>query len=162
MELFFGILLLVMAVVLVVLILVQSSKDHRMSGTITGSAENFFGKQKGKQVDAILNKATAVICVIFFIVVIVTYIVITPNTDYNDNIVDLDSLISQDELTGGENATTEGENSEGEDVAPEGDVTDDQTVDGGEVAEEDERNLGVAEDGAENDNEIADQWDIAE
>ena len=44
----FGILILVMAIFLVITILMQSSRDHRLSGTIAGGAETFFGKQKGK------------------------------------------------------------------------------------------------------------------
>ena len=172
MEILFGILLLVMAVILVVMILIQSSKDHRMSGTITGSAETFFGKQKGKQMDALLNKATAVICVLFFLVVIVTYVVITPNTTLNDNTTgitaeELQELIDSGVITVNEdgsytfNGTVEDEAVEGDVV--EGDVVEGDAVEGeiaeDEVVEEDIRNLGVAEDDGENDNEIADQWD---
>lgn len=69
-----GILILVMSVFLVVTILLQSSKDHRMSGTIAGGAETFFGKQKGKTIDGFLNKLTIVVCVLFFVVVLVMYI----------------------------------------------------------------------------------------
>lgn len=69
-----GILVLVMALFLVVTILLQSSKDHRMSGTIAGGAETFFGKQKGKSMDGLLNKLTIIICVVFFICVLVMYI----------------------------------------------------------------------------------------
>lgn len=166
MTVFFGILLLVMAVLLVVMILVQSSKDHRMSGTITGSAETFFGKQKGKQMDALLNKATAIICVLFFIVVIVTYVVITPNTTLNDNMTgitaeQLQELIDSGAITVDEdgnyifNGTAEGDAAEG-DVA-EGDVAEGDAAEG-DTTEEDVRNLGVAEDDGELDNEIADQW----
>lgn len=69
-----GILILVMSVFLVATILLQSSKDHRMSGTIAGGAETFFGKQKGKTMDGFLNKLTIIVCVLFFVVVLVMYI----------------------------------------------------------------------------------------
>ena len=69
-----GILLLVMAVFLVITILLQSSKDHRISGTIMGSAETFFGKQKGKTIDGVLNKLTAVVCILFFVSVLAMYV----------------------------------------------------------------------------------------
>lgn len=49
METVIGILLLIMAVFLVVAVLMQSSKDHRLSGTIAGGAETFFGKQKASR-----------------------------------------------------------------------------------------------------------------
>ena len=85
-----GILLIVMAVFLVVTILLQSSKDHRMSGTIAGGAETFFGKQKGKTVDGILNKITAVVCVLFFLSVLAMYVTNDSSTNVvpdNNNIV---------------------------------------------------------------------------
>ncbi|MBR5553173.1 MAG: preprotein translocase subunit SecG [Clostridia bacterium] len=86
-----GIALIVMAVFLVISILLQSSKDHRLSGTIAGGAETFFGKQKGKTVDALLNKITAVVCALFFICVIAMFIV---TDDGKANVVvDNDALV---------------------------------------------------------------------
>jgi len=75
-----GILLIVMAVFLVVTILLQSSKDHRMSGTIAGGAETFFGKQKGKTLDSLFNKLTTVVTIIFVILVLVLGFII-PTTE---------------------------------------------------------------------------------
>ena len=86
-----GIALIVMAVFLVISILLQSSKDHRLSGTIAGGAETFFGKQKGKTVDALLNKITAVVCALFFICVIAMFI---ETDDGKANVVvDNDALV---------------------------------------------------------------------
>ena len=85
-----GIALIVMAVFLVISILLQSSKDHRLSGTIAGGAETFFGKQKGKTVDALLNKITAVVCALFFICVIAMFIV---TDDGKENVVDNDAVV---------------------------------------------------------------------
>jgi preprotein translocase subunit SecG len=45
-----------------------------MSGTIAGGAETFFGKQKGKTIDGVLNKITVVVCVLFFVCVLAMYI----------------------------------------------------------------------------------------
>ena len=80
-----GIALIVMAVFLVISILLQSSKDHRLSGTIAGGAETFFGKQKGKTVDALLNKITAVVCALFFICVLAMFIVVDNGDSALDN-----------------------------------------------------------------------------
>lgn len=76
MELAFGIILLVMAVFLIVAVLMQSGKDKRLSGTIAGGAETFFGKSKGTRFDAVLSKATTVIAIIFAIVVIVMFAIV--------------------------------------------------------------------------------------
>ena len=70
-----GILLIVMAVFLVISVLMQSSKDHRLGGSIAGGAETFFGKQKGKSMDALFNKLTTVIAIIFVLLVIVLYVI---------------------------------------------------------------------------------------
>ena len=87
MELVIGILLLVMAVFLVISVLMQSSKNHRMSGTISGGAETFFGKQKGKSLDALFSKLTTIIAIIFVILVIVMYI-IQPNPSNEGTVID--------------------------------------------------------------------------
>ena len=70
-----GILLIVMAVFLVIAVLMQSSKDHRLGSSIAGGAETFFGKQKGKSMDALFNKLTTVIAIIFVILVVVLYVI---------------------------------------------------------------------------------------
>ncbi len=70
-----GILLIVMAVFLVISVLMQSSKDHRLGGSIAGGAETFFGKAKGKSMDAMFNKLTTVVAIIFVILVIVLYVI---------------------------------------------------------------------------------------
>lgn len=89
----FGILILVMAIFLVITILMQSSRDHRLSGTIAGGAETFFGKQKGKTMDGVLNKITIVVCIVFFVCVLLMYIFQGANTSNNnangDNTIDL-------------------------------------------------------------------------
>ena len=44
MEIALGIAVIVLSVILVVAVLMQSGKDTRLSGTIAGGAETFFGK----------------------------------------------------------------------------------------------------------------------
>lgn len=107
-----GILLIVMAVFLVVTILLQSSKDHRMSGTIAGGAETFFGKQKGKTIDGVLNKITAVVCILFFISVLAMYVTsdnqskVIPPVDGDVN-TDIDNNVDVDNVENGETDNTE-------------------------------------------------------
>lgn len=70
-----GVLLIIMAVFLVISVLMQSSKDHRHGVTVAGGAETFFGKNKGKSLDAMFNKLTTVVAIIFVLLVIVLYVV---------------------------------------------------------------------------------------
>ena len=78
-EFVLGIVLLVFAIALVVLVLFQSGKDKRLSGTIAGAAETFFGKSKEADTDKKLTIATAILSVIFAIVVLVMYFFIAIN-----------------------------------------------------------------------------------
>ncbi len=70
-----GVLILVCALFLIISVLLQSSKNHRMSGVVSGGADTFFGKQKGKTIDAKLSKATAVISVVFCALILALYFV---------------------------------------------------------------------------------------
>ena len=72
-----GIILLVMAVFLTVAVLAQSGKDKNLSGTIAGGADTFFGKTKGNTIDKLISKITAAVGVIFTLLVIVMYIVVS-------------------------------------------------------------------------------------
>ena len=73
-ELVIGIALLLLTVVLVTSVLMQSGKDKKLSGSIAGGAETFFGKTKGKKADKILSKVTTVLSFVFGILMIVLYI----------------------------------------------------------------------------------------
>ena len=124
-----GILILVCALFLIISVLLQSSKNHRMSGVVSGGAETFFGKQKGKTIDAKLSKATAIISAIFAILVLALYIV-NARTNQNkvggtaagqistDNFqVEDKAEVAEDEAntegeTAAEGETAEGENAE--------------------------------------------------
>ena len=103
----FGILILVMAIFLVITILMQSSRDHRLSGTIAGGAETFFGKQKGKTMDGVLNKITIVVCIVFFVCVLLMYIFQGANTS-NSN-VNGDNTIDLSDYTDGTTDDTNGD-----------------------------------------------------
>jgi preprotein translocase subunit SecG len=76
MELVFGILLLIMALFLVVAVLMQSGKDSKLSGSIAGGAETFFGKTKGSAIDKVISKVTTIVAIVFVVVVIAMYIIV--------------------------------------------------------------------------------------
>ncbi len=75
MELALGIVLIVLSVALTLMVLFQSAKDSRLSGTIAGGAETFFGKTKGTSIDKLLSKLTVVASVLLVLVAIALVIV---------------------------------------------------------------------------------------
>lgn len=77
MEYVFGIALLVMAVVLIVAVLLQQGKDKKLSGAITGGADTFFAKGKAARMDKKLSTLTSIVAVLFVIVVIAMYVVVS-------------------------------------------------------------------------------------
>ena len=75
MQIALGIILLVAAIFLIIAVLLQNGKSKGLSGTISGGAETFFGKNKGRSMDSILKKITAVAAVIFLITSVLLSIV---------------------------------------------------------------------------------------
>jgi len=55
----------ILAVLLVATVLLQSGKSAGLSGSVGGGAETFFGKNKAKTLDGMLEKFTAVLAVLF-------------------------------------------------------------------------------------------------
>ena len=75
-EWILGIILMVLAVFLVVAVLLQSGKDKRLSGTIAGAAETFFGKSKSQARDKVLSRITTILSFVFVVLVVVLYIML--------------------------------------------------------------------------------------
>ncbi|WP_226580404.1 preprotein translocase subunit SecG [Halobacillus litoralis] len=69
-------LLVIDTIALIVLVLLQSGKSAGLSGAISGGAEQLFGKQKARGIDAVLHKATIVAGVLFFVLAFSTAYVI--------------------------------------------------------------------------------------
>ncbi len=69
------IVLLVLAVAICVLVMLQSDKDTKLSGTIAGGSETFFGKNKSNSRDKLLSNITAVLTVVFVVVVVAVYMI---------------------------------------------------------------------------------------
>lgn len=72
-----GIAVIVVALFLIVAVLMQSGKDTRLSGTIAGGAETFFGKSKANTWDRILSKLTVIVSIVFGLLVIVMYVFVS-------------------------------------------------------------------------------------
>ncbi len=72
--------LIFLSLVLVAVVLMQSAKDKRLSGTIAGGAETFFGKTKGSGMDKVLSKVTIVVSILVVLVTIALNIIINVMT----------------------------------------------------------------------------------
>ncbi|HIQ57921.1 MAG TPA: preprotein translocase subunit SecG [Candidatus Merdivicinus intestinavium] len=69
-EIVAAILLLLACIVLVVLVMLQESKD-KMSQTITGGTnESYLGRNSGRTLDAMLAKITKIAAIVFFVLTI--------------------------------------------------------------------------------------------
>lgn len=70
-ELGLGIIIFALSLLLILAVLLQSGKDKKLSGTIAGSADTFYSKQKANTRDRILSKLTPIAAAAFTLVVIV-------------------------------------------------------------------------------------------
>ncbi|NLY37225.1 MAG: preprotein translocase subunit SecG [Tissierellia bacterium] len=70
-TLIFTIIFLIASLVLIVSVLMQSGKSAGLSGSIGGGAEQLFGKQKGRSMDAMFEKMTAIAAVAFMLSAII-------------------------------------------------------------------------------------------
>ena len=67
MELALMIAHVVFSVILIIVVLLQKSKEAGLSGAVGGANGTFFGKNKGRTVDAMLKKLTGVFAILFII-----------------------------------------------------------------------------------------------
>lgn len=67
MQMAVNILLVIDAIIMIVLVLLQSGKSAGLSGAISGGAEQLFGKQKARGIDLFLHRGTIITAVIFFL-----------------------------------------------------------------------------------------------
>lgn len=67
----------VLCAALITVVLFQESKQQGLSGAIAGTAETFFGKNKGRTIDAKLKKLTAIGAGIFiFLSLVLSFLVV--------------------------------------------------------------------------------------
>lgn len=152
----------IIALALIVVVLLQHGKQQGLSGAIAGGAETFFGKNKGRTVDAMLKKFTAVVAILFIVSSVVLAAVsiqqydnaAAPGTDASEALpIDVNEDGS---VTAGENGEIPLTDAEGAVTNEDGAVTDenaDGAADAG-AADGTEANTdasGAADDGAAND-----------
>ncbi|MBO5227419.1 MAG: preprotein translocase subunit SecG [Lachnospiraceae bacterium] len=52
---------------LIVIVLLQEGKQAGLSGSISGAAETYWGKNKGRSMEGTLNKITKILAVVFIL-----------------------------------------------------------------------------------------------
>ena len=70
----FGAVLIVLAIDLIVSVLLQESRSAGLSGAISGAADNFFGKTKGRTMEQKIEKITKICGIAFFVLALVVSI----------------------------------------------------------------------------------------
>ena len=71
-----AILTIIVSVIIVVLVALQESKQQGLSGTISGAADTFFGKNKGRTMEAKLEKFTKLAGGVFFVLALVAALLV--------------------------------------------------------------------------------------
>lgn len=65
------ILYIIVCIALVVIVLMQEGKSAGLTGAISGAAETYWGKNKGRSMEGALKKITKVLAVLFIVLSIV-------------------------------------------------------------------------------------------
>ncbi len=58
---------IIVSVALMIVVLMQEGKENGLTGTLTGSADTYWSKNKGRSKDAVMRKITVVLAVLFFL-----------------------------------------------------------------------------------------------
>ena len=107
----------IISLVLIVTVLMQHGKQQGLSGAIAGGAETFFGKNKGRTIDAILKKVTAVVAILF-----VASSIALAAYSINKNNADAEALNAETQQTETDNAVSGGLDENGNLVDEEGNI----------------------------------------
>lgn len=61
------IVMIIVCIGLTIVVLMQEGRSQGL-GAISGAAETYWGKNKGRSMEGLLEKITVVLCVLFFVV----------------------------------------------------------------------------------------------
>lgn len=76
-EIIFGAVLIILSIAIIALVLLQEGNSKGLSGAIAGGAETFFGKNKGRTLEAKLVKLTKFVGIGFFVLALAAKIILT-------------------------------------------------------------------------------------
>lgn len=71
----FGAVLILISVIITIVVLMQEGRSQNLSGAITGGADSFVGKSKGRTIEGKLERLTKWLIVIFFVIVLAAFLV---------------------------------------------------------------------------------------
>lgn len=66
-----SVIFIIICLVITVVILLQEGKQAGLTGAISGAAESYWGKNKGRSMEGKLEKITKIVVVLFFVLAIV-------------------------------------------------------------------------------------------
>lgn len=75
-QIIVNVIYILLSIAIIVMVLFQSGKSAGLSGTIAGGAETFFGKNRGKTIDALLSKYTTYVAIAFLVVSLVLFMLL--------------------------------------------------------------------------------------
>lgn len=67
------ILFVIVGIAITILVLLQEGKSAGLTGSISGAAETYWGKNKGRSMEGALEKATKILGTAFILLAIVLY-----------------------------------------------------------------------------------------
>lgn len=70
-RLILEIIFVIICVIITAIILLQEGKSAGLSGSISGAAESYWGKNKGRSMEGKLEKATRFLAIAFFVFALV-------------------------------------------------------------------------------------------
>ena len=71
----FGAVLILISVMITIVVLMQEGRSQNLSGAITGGADSFVGKSKGRTIEGKLERLTKWLIVVFFVIVLAAFLV---------------------------------------------------------------------------------------
>lgn len=75
-QIVLGVIQMIAAIIIILVVVLQEGNQKGLSGTIAGGAETFFGKNKGKTIEAKLAKWTVVVAAAFLLLTIALGVVV--------------------------------------------------------------------------------------
>ena len=71
----FGAVLIVASIIITTVVLMQEGRSQNLSGAITGGADSFVGKSKGRTTEGKLERLTKWLIGLFFVIVLGAFLV---------------------------------------------------------------------------------------
>lgn len=75
-QIVLSIVLIILSVIIIALVVMQESKQKGLSGAIGGAADTFFGKNKGRTMEAKLEKFTKIAGTAFFVLALISSLLV--------------------------------------------------------------------------------------